>query len=132
MTELARKNSLSLTVSKHVVDLSDLEILEPTIEALFSSLEKEDDTYRNAIFINNAGSVGRVGPISQSDGISLSQFRKEMDLNVTSSSWITARFACYFSTAAAERCTVVNVSSLCAVQPFKTMGGYCAGKVSLQ
>merc|ERR1719410_1465150 len=52
MTEVARENSLSLAVSKHVVDLSDLEILEPAIEALFSSLEKE--AHRDAIFINNA------------------------------------------------------------------------------
>lgn len=71
---------------------------------------------------------------------SLRTFRAELDLNVTSSLWLSSRFASVFGAhcgghhegdaAAGAKNVIVNVSSLAAVQPHESWGTYAAGKAA--
>lgn len=125
-------SSSTLEVSRHVADLSDLDGLDATLDELFRCIEPAEAgaAYSRAILINNAGSLGPLGRCSDPSGrSSLAELRSAVDFNVTSSVWISTRFVRRFSAkVGCGRVTVVNISSLCAVQPFPTMATYCAGK----
>lgn len=122
-----------LQVSSHVMDLSNLNTLEQNIKELFSDIQinnndKKDETYEKAILINNAGSIGYVGPLR--DLTSLQQMQEEINFNVTSSLWLSSQFAKFFQMTDTKSTIIVNISSLCAIQPFPTMGLYCVGKAA--
>ena len=55
-----------------------------------------------------------------------------IDFNITSSIYLTSQFVRYFAhfSDSEHRGLVVNVSSLCAIQPFATWSLYCAGKAA--
>ncbi len=128
------------------MDLSDLTTLEENFKIALNQLEDAAKSniqgislsveqeyvhgqrlyFDRAIFINNAGSTGYVGPSNTLP--SPKEMQSYMDLNVTSSLWMSSYFIQYFSKIC--DCTVVNMSSLCAIQPFRTMGMYCTGKAA--
>jgi len=135
-------------VVQHVVDLSDLDALEDRMLTIFQEIKSSisrscnegintkdghrDDgssNYDRTILINNAGSLGHLGP--STDMVSLLDLRKVIDLNVTSSMWLSSNFVRQFGNPKmTTKCTVVNISSLCAIQPFETMATYCSGKAA--
>merc|ERR1740124_1197424 len=127
-------------VFRRVIDLSDLDTLEERMTTILGEIGgsvsggTEDDgdgggCYDRAILINNAGSLGHVGP--STDLSSLADLRAAVDLNVTGSVWLSSNFVKRFGDKdSCTRCSVVNISSLCAVEPFETMGTYCAGKAA--
>ena len=124
----------AVRIESHRVDLSDLESLPSTVGPIFGRLAA-DGSYGSCTLISNAGSVepiGTVASISGADGssssASMKALRSSIDLNVTSSIWITSQFVSAFSGCNYMR--VVNISSLCAVDPFATMSVYCAGKAA--
>lgn len=78
------------------------------------------------MLVNNAGSVGPIGPVAAVDAASLS---RALEFNVVSCHAATRRFLDLYHERT-ERCTVVNVSSLAAVQPINFMGTYCIGKAA--
>ena len=126
-------DAFDLEISCMDADLSDMDTLEQTVEEMFGQLEKR--TYDRAILINNAGSLGYLGRCS--DMTSLGKLQRAIDLNVTSSSWISLQFVHKLSSSPSQKirstCScivVVNISSLCAIEPFSTMSVYCAGKAA--
>lgn len=130
----AAANKSKLDVSCMVADLSDMDTLEITAADMFERVSKQgSSTYDRAILINNAGSLGYLGKCS--DMSSLTNVKKSIDFNVTSSSWISSQFVRKFSSTSSQtgNCicvVVVNISSLCAIEPFSTMSVYCAGKAA--
>jgi sepiapterin reductase len=148
-------SSPSLNVRTVVTDLSDLETLESASTEIFPPIDLHSPSYDESLFINNAGSIGTLG---LTDGTStipednagerLKSLRREIDFNVTSCQYLTGEYVRWvgsnFSLTSSPshsstdsqmlmrdgRHTVVNVSSLAAVQPFPTWGAYCSGKVS--
>ena len=126
-------DAFDLEISCMDADLSDMDTLEQTVEEMFGQLEKR--TYDRAILINNAGSLGYLGRCS--DMTSLGKLQRAIDLNVKSSSWISLQFVHKLSSSPSQKicstCScivVVNISSLCAIEPFSTMSVYCAGKAA--
>jgi len=117
-----------IQTSIHPIDLSDLDTLESNIKSVFQRL-LDSRVYESAILINNAGSLGHVGPSAELP--SLKEMQRAVDLNVTSALWISSYFVNCFGYEHSIKCTVVNISSLCAVTPFKTMGMYCMGKAAV-
>jgi len=139
LVESKREEQAAVEVIHHVVDLSDLDTLDDRMTTIFQEIQSSstsDDQrndgsgdYDRAILINNAGSLGHIGPSTNLP--SLPDLRKAIDLNVTSSMWLSSNFVQQFGNPKMmTKCTVVNVSSLCAIQPFKTLGTYCAGKAA--
>ena len=126
----------AVRIESHRVDLSDLESLPSTVGPIFGRLAA-DGSYGSCTLISNAGSVEPIGTVASISGVGadgssssaiMQALRSSIDLNVTSSIWITSQFVSAFSGCNYMR--VVNISSLCAVDPFATMSVYCAGKAA--
>lgn len=119
-------SKVTLDVSCRLMDLSDLEELENN--SIFQQLSNSE--YERAIFINNAGSVG---PISKAGDLasisSLKEMQKSIDLNVTSALWLSSTFISTFI-GKTKYIDLINISSLCSIESFKTMGIYCSGKAA--
>ena len=124
------------TVAADLGDLPSLDATWDAAEAAASSLLRGLDAASATLF-NNAGSVGHIGPIAARRGgggnapLTLADLRANVDLNVTSSAWATVRFLRWAPLhAPAATTTVVNVSSLAAVQPTQSLAVYCQGKAA--
>ncbi|XP_074872538.1 sepiapterin reductase-like [Carettochelys insculpta] len=81
------------------------------------------------IVINNAGSLGDISK-SFVDFTSPAEVNSYFALNVTSALCLTSSILKAFSGQPGLRKTVVNISSLAALKPFKNWALYCAGKAS--
>lgn len=130
-----------VSVVCHEVDLSNLDELDHNLDTILSDIPVH--RFDRIVFINNAGSIGHLGPCITSP--SLQSMRKNVDLNVTSCLWSSVRFArhiqqdatvAYNSSSNNRRdvivdATIVNISSLVAISDdFVTMGIYSAGKAA--
>jgi len=134
--ELNSRNTQSV-VSLHSIDLSDLSNLEKNLDEILNGLtdEEEEDAsnsnkFDQMILINSAGSLGKIGPCWNLR--SLSEMQQVMDFNITSSLWVSIRFLRFAmqQQQTQAQTTLVNISSLTAVQAFPSMGLYSAGKAA--
>ncbi len=124
------KPANEIDTKTYSIDLSDLSCLESSMETVFrKQLESDVSPFKRAILINNAGSLGHLG--SSAELPSPTELQRNVDFNVTSAVWITSYFVKHFAQERKIRCNVVNISSLCAVKPFRTMAVYCAGKAAV-
>jgi sepiapterin reductase len=121
---------LKVDCSQHVIDLGDLDTLDSNLDELFKDIVKDVPDADHVVFINNAGSLGHLGPCAESP--SLAAMRANVDLNITSALWTSVRFARFAKESSSETAftTIVNISSLAAIQVFPTMGIYAAGKAA--
>ncbi|XP_008581479.1 PREDICTED: sepiapterin reductase [Galeopterus variegatus] len=81
------------------------------------------------LLINNAGTLGDVskGFVDLGDPAEVNNY---WALNLTSMLCLTSSILKYFPSSPGLSRTVVNISSLCALQPFKGWALYCAGKAA--
>jgi NAD(P)-dependent dehydrogenase (short-subunit alcohol dehydrogenase family) len=129
--------------SAHGLDFSDLDQLESALSHLFDEVVMPlarglwvQSKHLHLVLVNNHGSLGYLGPAFQCPSLQL--LRSSIDLNVTSSLWLTMQFEKFvheLQMSDTQRsgelaATVVNVSSLVALQPFPTMSVYSAGKAA--
>mmetsp|Transcript_35279 Transcript_35279/g.38170 ORF Transcript_35279/g.38170 Transcript_35279/m.38170 type:complete len:403 (+) Transcript_35279:76-1284(+) len=139
------------------MDLSDLDRLDDNIDILVDDVDRlvygcdnngDDQNQRHdmdvdVVFVNNAGSLGHLGPTISSP--SLMDMRQTIDLNITSSLWLSVRFAQYVKQQQQEQkqkrrprkiinisnATIVNISSLLAISDdILSMGIYSTGKAA--
>lgn len=125
MMDVVGQKSDSIQISLFTMDLSNLTELDANIDGLIKEAQPISQ-FEKAIIVNNAGSLGYVGLATNM--ASLEELQTAVNLNVTSSMWMTNRFSKEL-----QQCkdvTVVNISSLCAIQSFPTMATYCAGKAA--
>jgi sepiapterin reductase len=117
----------AVPVSIHAKDLSILNDLDETIDHVLSSIEKAQVDFDEVVLVNNAGSIGHIGLCIETP--SLREIQRNVDMNVTSCIWISVRVA-RFAQEKGVRSTIVNISSLVALEPFSTLGVYSAGKAA--
>lgn len=111
------------------MDLSNIDELDDNIDIILGAA-RPFSKYNRVIFVNNAGSIGHLGPAVE-HGDSAKAFQQYMDFNITSSLWFTTRFARELHPFASDmECTLINISSLCAISPVPTMASYCTGKAA--
>ncbi|XP_007523740.1 sepiapterin reductase [Erinaceus europaeus] len=81
------------------------------------------------LLINNAGTLGDVskGFVDLADSAEVNDY---WALNLTSTLCLTSNILKAFQDSPGLHKTVVNISSLCALQPFKGWALYCAGKAA--
>lgn len=115
------------TVLTCAVDLSLLEDLDRSIDEVIAAVKSSGASFNEVVLINNAGSIGHIGASVEMP--SLADMRHYIDLNVTSCFWMSIRII-RFAKERDIRSTVVNVSSLVALQPFPSLGIYSAGKAA--
>lgn len=124
---------IQLEFSTHAVDLSDLDHLDENFDKFFVNTSINFQSFDRIVFINNAGSLGFLGPCV--DSPSLKDMQKNLDLNITSALWLSVRFARRIcdecdTTNKSIPAVLVQISSLLAVEQFKSMGIYGAGKAA--
>lgn len=87
------------------------------------------DGLQRLLLINNAGTLGDVskGFVDLADSAEVNNY---WALNLTSMLCLTSRVLKAFHDSPGLHKTVVNISSLCALQPFKGWALYCAGKAA--
>uniref|UniRef100_A0A3Q3JNC7 Sepiapterin reductase n=2 Tax=Monopterus albus TaxID=43700 RepID=A0A3Q3JNC7_MONAL len=106
----------SLLVELVVADLAQMEGLE--------SVDID-----HIILINNAASLGDVSRYAKSF-TNMAEVDSYLSFNVSSTLCLTARILEAFPQRSGLRRTVVNISSLCALQPFCSWVLYCTGKAA--
>lgn len=82
-----------------------------------------------ALLVHNAGSVGDVSEVT-SEMSDPKKWQEYFSLNLFSVACLNSLFLKIFPEGSAKQRTVINVTSLCAIKPFKTMGYYCSGKAA--
>ena len=119
----------SVNICCHSMDLGDLGHLDANFDKLCQEFETEAASSRRIIFIQNAGSIGHLGPCR--DSPSLMAMQAYVDLNITSCLWTSARLAGYVKSAQIPTdMVIVSISSLVAIENFPTFGIYSAGKAA--
>lgn len=112
-----------------VTDLSTCD--ESALNGLVSSALAGDsaESFAHALCVHNVGSLGdatkRCSDLTQTTSC-VDYFR----LNVASVVVLNAIFLRHFASGKQQRKTVVNMSSLCAVEPFASLSLYCTGKAA--
>ena len=115
-----------------VANLGDLDTLDHTIDRILA--QAEDDRFDECVLINNAGSLGHIGPAMSAP--SLIDLRQTVNLNITAALWLSVRIMQWArqqsscSGFSLKKCAIVDVSSLVAIQPFPTLAVYSAGKAA--
>ncbi|XP_067389688.1 sepiapterin reductase [Emydura macquarii macquarii] len=116
-----------LTVNSVPADLSTEEGLPLVLRAV-QELSGAAGLER-LLIINNAGSLGDISK-SFVDFTSPAEVNSYFAFNVTSALCLTSSILKSFPERPGLRKTVVNISSLCALKPFKSWTLYCTGKAS--
>ena len=112
--------------SVHITDLGDVGALAEATSTMFSDLA--DLNPSEVWLIHNAGSLGQLAPIVDIDP---EQLAKSLALNITSPTVLTAQVLQHFqSRQGVKSISVVNISSLAAIQPFDCWGTYCMTKAA--
>uniref|UniRef100_A0A8C5TJ03 Sepiapterin reductase n=1 Tax=Malurus cyaneus samueli TaxID=2593467 RepID=A0A8C5TJ03_9PASS len=89
----------------------------------------QDASFGRLLLVNNAGSLGDVSK-SFLDLTDLHEINAYFSFNVGSALCLTCTALRAFGTRPGCSRTVVNISSLCALQPFHSWGLYCSGKAA--
>lgn len=120
-----------ITTTCYEMDLADIDSLPENVNKMLEYLSSEK--FNSCLLINSAGSLGPLGKATsicddESPSASLKRWKDTIDFNITSSLWISSQFA--KATSHVPLVRIVNISSLCAIDPFPTMSLYCTGKAA--
>ncbi|XP_028318823.1 sepiapterin reductase a [Gouania willdenowi] len=113
-----------VTVRVVVADVGEVRGLEDVVKA---SKEAFSPDMEHMILVNNAASLGDVSRLTKSF-TDMAEVDSYLSLNISSALCLTARVLQAFPQRAGLRRTVVNITSLCAIQPFRSWVLYCTGK----
>ncbi|XP_068705638.1 sepiapterin reductase-like [Montipora foliosa] len=109
-----------------VANLGEINTLEETVNNALSKVEASKVTH--AILLNNAGSLGDTSRcIKDMSDVSPEALQDYFNLNISSPMFIISNFLQRFK---GVSCTVINVSSLMAVESFSHFSFYCTGKAA--
>lgn len=111
-------------------DLGNVDALK---QGVISELFKDVDpaSFQNILLINNAGSLGGVSRfLRELDTSDISSLQEYYTLNLTSALLLTSHLLTAFPKRDGLRRTIVNISSLAAIQPMSSCGVYCMGKAA--
>nr|XP_006126931.1 sepiapterin reductase [Pelodiscus sinensis] len=117
-----------LTVNSVPADLGTEDGVQLVLQVVLHKLLGAADLQR-LLIINNAGSLGDISK-SFVDFTSAAEVNSYFAFNVTSALCLTSSILKAFPGQPGLCKTVVNVSSLCALKPFKSWTLYCTGKAS--
>uniref|UniRef100_A0A3P9NLP5 Sepiapterin reductase n=1 Tax=Poecilia reticulata TaxID=8081 RepID=A0A3P9NLP5_POERE len=115
-----------LKVEAVAADVGKVESLEDVVRISRDAFNEEMETI---IVINNAASLGDVSKYVKGF-TDMAQVDAYLSLNVSSAVCLTARLLQAFPARAGLRRCVINVTSICALQPFRSWGLYCTGKAA--
>uniref|UniRef100_T1JCW4 Sepiapterin reductase n=1 Tax=Strigamia maritima TaxID=126957 RepID=T1JCW4_STRMM len=113
------------------VDLTnaDHEAFKAAIGNALDESQTTAERFDTALLIHNAGSLGDIAKTTLALR-DVGELRNYYDLNLFSPILLNSAFFNIFSSECVKKQVVVNVSSLAAIQPFKTWSYYCVGKAA--
>ncbi|XP_041825527.1 sepiapterin reductase a [Melanotaenia boesemani] len=115
-----------LKVEIVVEDIGQMEGLESIIRTSKKAFSEHID---HVMLVNNAASLGDVSRYAQSF-TDMAEVDSYLSLNVSSTLCLTARVLQAFPQRLGLRRTVINITSLCALQPLCSWVLYCTGKAA--
>ncbi|KAL6097243.1 spr [Pungitius sinensis] len=115
-----------LVVEYVEADLSETGGLESIVAASKEAFSEDMD---HVLLVNNAASLGDVSRYAKSF-TDMAEVDSYLSLNVSSSLCLTASVLQAFPQRPGQLRTVINISSLCAVQPFRSWVLYCTSKAA--
>ena len=128
-TKKTIENSLSgVEVVVNPMDLScqNENKFDEMFSKLFRETKKQAADFEQAIVVHNPASLGPVDKHFK-DIENWNDVSKYFDLNVTSVACLNSVFLRLFSSSDVKQRIVINISSICSLQPFKSWSLYCAG-----
>jgi sepiapterin reductase len=110
--------------------VGDFEIDESIQYVLSKFLEFDLRKYTRIVFVNNAFSIHPLGPVGSTNLLAISQ---SIQVNVTSPILLMSSFLNQVKSSCTEaHVSIVNVSSLWALEPTPTVSIYCATKAAIE
>ncbi|XP_029921969.1 sepiapterin reductase a [Myripristis murdjan] len=126
--DLAASDAGGTGLVVHCVE-ADLGLKEGVESVIRASKEASSEDIDHLILVNNAGSLGDVSRYTKSF-INMSEVDSYLSFNVSSAMCLTAGVLQAFPQRAGLKRTIVNITSLCALQPFPSWVLYCTGKAA--
>ena len=115
-----------------VVDLAEVTetLLEEGLTKILTELRSSPAEFQQALIAHNAGSVGDISALftGHMDSEYLNRYWR---LNLTHVVILNSVFWKKFDISSVQQKLVINISSLCAKQAFKSWSLYCSGKLNL-
>lgn len=115
-----------LKVESVVADVGQTEGLDRIVRRAEEVYSADVD---HMVLVNNAASLGDVSRYAKSF-TDMAEVDSYMSLNVSSALCLTAKVLQAFPQRPGLRRTVINITSLCALQPFRSWVLYCTGKAA--
>jgi len=126
-SQMNTENSQVVTSEQDLGNPNSAKFAEMINSALTSTGTKATD-FQHYIIVHNAGSLGNIKlKITETD--SLQELQEHYTFNLISLILLNTEFFKIFSDSTKQR-SIIQISSLGAVEPFKTWGPYCAGKAA--
>jgi sepiapterin reductase len=121
----------NVKVKIYPTDLSkpDPELFLSMIQTSLRESDCNPGDFDLSLIVHNAASVGDVSERT-SDMCYPEKWQEYFSLNLFSVACLNSQFLKVFPEGTAKQRTIINVTSLCALQPYKSMGYYCTGKAS--
>jgi len=114
------------------VDLAEVNetVLEESLNKILMELRSSPAEFQQAFLVHNAGSMGDISALftGQIDSEYLNRYWR---LNLTHVAILNSVFWKKFDINDVKQKLVINISSLCAKQAFKSWSIYCSGKLVL-
>lgn len=129
--ELVTNANAGVTTKIYSVDLSkpDPELFLSMIQTSLTESVYNPADFALSLIVHNVGSVGDVSEVT-SNMSRPEKWQEYFSLNLFSVACLNSQFLKVFPEGSVKQRTIVNVTSLCATKPFKSMGYYCTGKAS--
>lgn len=108
---------------------ADLGVAGGLEQVTAAAREVAPEAVEHVLLVNNAGSLGDISRFTKSF-TDMAEVNSYLSLNVSSFLCLTAQILQAFPERAGLRRTVINISSLCALQPFSSWVLYCSGKAA--
>ena len=124
---LARAPGLKVKVAPLDLGRQNEETLDRLLMETLAEFNAKASDFEQGMIVHNAASLGDVSKrVKEMDNVE--HLKNYFDLNLTSVLVLNSVFFKHFNEKAVHHQTVVQTSSICALQPFKTWSLYCAGK----
>ncbi|XP_011495733.1 PREDICTED: sepiapterin reductase [Ceratosolen solmsi marchali] len=128
LKEISNQLSKHLTVNVESVDLSKATAKELKDIIVNSLGSKKANQFNEVVIVHNVGSVGNVSQ-STVEMTNYDLWTEYYNLNVFGPAVLNGIFMELFQEETIKK-HVINITSLCGIQPFKSLGYYCSGKAA--
>ena len=109
-----------------LVKLTDVDF-QTMLDNVFTEHSLKPNNFDQAFIVHNAGTMGPIHKTAR-QMTSTKEVTEYYHCNVTSCVVLNSIFLQHFRKVNLKQTLIVNFSTLCALQPFKTWSLYCSGK----